>query len=90
MQADQGMEQTTVINVFQLSFTVSKNSITEGPLSYWKQSKLVILGDGSQRGFNHYLLQLPNESYQTAHSRLREEETVYSGGKAPKERKVSF
>lgn len=88
MQADRGMEQSTVINVFQLSFTVSKNSIREGPLSYWERSKLAILGDGSQRGFNHYFLQLPHESCQTAHSRQWEEETVYLDGKAPKERKV--
>lgn len=57
---------------------MNKNSITEGTLSYQKQSKLAILGDGSKRGFNHLFLQLRQASYQTAYSRQWEEETVDS------------
>lgn len=76
-----------VINVFQLSFTVGNNSKTEGTHSYGKQSKLTILGDRSQRGSNHFFLQLP-------HVRLL---TLGSGGgksgfrwEEPQQRKVSF
>lgn len=58
---------------------MSNNSITEG--TQLLRAKLAILGDSSHRGFNHFFLQLPHASCQTAHSRQWEEEAVDSDGK---------